>query len=75
MPCDVELELVFVPVGSAARGGLPANAKQVRTVITDQGDTVRGEAHRPLFEFDEVFGYQPHWASCPQAQEFKGGKR
>jgi len=48
---------------------------RVITLVTMEGDVVRGYQGTVLTPGSrEVIGYIPHWASCPQAAQFRKAK-
>ena len=66
MPCDPEI----IPFVSGADG-----EHGIETFITPDGETKRGYRHGSIQQAgkteNQLIGYVPHWATCPQMNKFK----
>ena len=66
MPCDPEI----IPFVSGADG-----EHGIETFITPDGETKRGYRHGSIQQAgkteNQLIGYVPHWATCPQMNQFK----
>lgn len=69
----------IVWIATQAGKNMPCNAEQVTywkdakgktTIITPNGETVRASLSGDL-ERATGIGYIPHWATCPQASNFR----
>lgn len=58
MPCDAELFIYW------------EDKKGKHTIITPNGETVRANIEGDM-RLATGIGYIPHWATCPQASNFK----
>lgn len=62
MPCDAELRTVWLHKDGGKR----------LVLVTDQGVTESGYIVMPdTAGARQVIGREPHWATCPQRQQFK----
>lgn len=62
MPCDADAKLYKAKPGAAEK------------IVTTSGDVVSVELTDDQKEADG-WGYSPHWASCPAADQFKRRKK
>lgn len=53
----------YLPVDPGEVSGV--DLKEIDTLITPDGEILKGK------NAVEGFGYIPHWATCPNAEEFK----